>query len=368
MKLKHITYAAAGVLMLGSQAALAAGTDANSDILNFATVDFQVATVPQPTTTSNTVTFEVDRRIILTVAEVGAADTTVAPGSSNQVLAFDVTNTTNDTIDILLTTTQQVGGAGPRGDTDDYNANNVRIYRDDPVGSAPGAFDGADFLVTALDNVAEDATVRVFVVSDIPASPTAVDGSNATINLTGQAADATTGAAFTQTAGADTEDGTNNDNADNVFADVAGDGDAARDGMHSDDDSYAVSAATVSVTKTSIVVSDPLNLAVNPKRIPGAVVEYCIVVQNTGSSAADTVVVTDSIAGDPVTFVTGSIIAGGTDCTTGGTSEDDDAAGGDDTLSATENTGNFAGSAVTTTVFTVPSGSSTVTRFQVTIN
>lgn len=362
MKLKHITYAAAGVLMLGSQTALAAGTDANTDISNVATVDFQVATVAQPTATSNTVTFEVDRRINLAVAEVGAADTTVAPGSTNQVLAFDVTNTTNDTLDILLTTTQQVGGAGPHGDTDDFNANNVRIFRDD----GDGVFDSGDTLVTALDNVVEDATVRVFVVSDIPAAQ--ADGSLAAITLTGQAANAATGVAYTETAGADTEDGIDNNNADNVFADVAGDTDVARDGLHSDDDAYAVSAATVSVTKTVTVISDPLNLAVNPKRIPGAVLEYCIVVQNTGSSAADTVAVTDSLAGDPVTFVTGSIFAGGAADCTGGTGEDDDAAGLDDTLSVTENTGNFAGSTVTTTVFTVPAAGSTSTRFRVTIN
>lgn len=363
MKLNYlIKGATVGVLMLGSQAALAAGTDANTDISNVATVDFSVGGVNQPDATSNTVTFEVDRRINLTVAEVGAADTTVAPGSTNQVLSFNVTNTTNDTIDILLTATQQVGGAGPHGDTDDFNANNVRIFRDD----GDGVFDAGDTLVTALDNVAEDATVLVFVVSDIPAAQ--ADGSLAAITLTGQAADAATGAAFTETAGADTEDSTDNNNADNVFADAAGDTDAARDGQHSDDDAYFVSAATVSVTKTSTVISDPFNLAVNPKRIPGATVEYCIVVQNTGSTAADTVVVTDSIAGDPVTFVSGSIFVGGAADCTGGTAEDDDAAGLDDTLSATENTGNFAGSTVTTQTFSLPAAASTSTRFRVTIN
>jgi len=305
----NIRAACAGALMLAlSGPAFAAGTDANTDVSNFATVDFQVATVPQPQATSNTVTFEVDRRINLTVAEVGTADTTVAPGSTNQVLAFDVTNLTNGTIDILLTTTQQVGGAGPHGDTDDFNANNVRIFRD-TGGAGAGVFDGTDVLVTSLDNVVEDATVRVFVVADIPAGQ--ADGSLAAITLTGQAADAATGTAFTETAGAETEDGIDNDNADNVFADGAGDTDAARDGRHSDDDAYAVSAATVSVTKTTTIVSDPFNGATNPKRIPGATVEYCVVVENTGSTAADTVVVTDDLTGDPVTFVPGSIFVGG---------------------------------------------------------
>lgn len=363
MKLNHlIKGAAAGALMLGSQAAFAAGTDANADISNVATVDFSVAGVSQPTTSSNTVTFEVDRRVNLTVAEVGSADTTVAPGSTNRVLTFNVTNTTNDAIDILLTTTQQVGGAGPHGDTDDFNANNVRIYSD----NGDSVFGAGDTLVTALDNVAEDATVLVFVVSDIPAGQ--ADGSLAAITLTGQAADAATGVAFTETAGAETEDGLNNNNADNVFADAAGDTDAARDGQHSDDDAYAVSAATVSVTKTTTLISDPVNGTTSPKRIPGAVVEYCIVVQNTGSSAADAVSVTDNLAGQPVTFISGSIFAGGAMDCTGGTAEDDDAAGLDDTLTATESTGNFSGNTVTTTAFTIPAAGSTSSRFRVTIN
>lgn len=45
--------------------------------------------------------------------------------------------------------------------------------------------------------------------------------------------------------------------------------------------------ATLFVTKTSLVSSDPANGTVNPKAIPGAVVSYTIAVENTGPSAVD---------------------------------------------------------------------------------
>lgn len=52
---------------------------------------------------------------------------------------------------------------------------------------------------------------------------------------------------------------------------------------------------TLSVTKVSTIVSDPVNEAVNPKAIPGAVIEYLVTVTNTGDEPVDsnTVFVTD---------------------------------------------------------------------------
>src|SRR3546814_13991767 len=70
-------------------------------------------------------------------------------------------------------------------------------------------------------------------------------------------------------------------------------GDAARDGSHSDNDDYTVQTATLAVTKTSRIISDPVNATSNPKLIPGAVIEYCIAVANNGSAAATSVVITE---------------------------------------------------------------------------
>jgi uncharacterized repeat protein (TIGR01451 family) len=54
--------------------------------------------------------------------------------------------------------------------------------------------------------------------------------------------------------------------------------------------------ADLSVTKVSSLISDPVNLATNPKAIPGALVEYLISVGNNGTAATDnnSVVVVDS--------------------------------------------------------------------------
>ncbi len=54
--------------------------------------------------------------------------------------------------------------------------------------------------------------------------------------------------------------------------------------------------ATLSVTKVSSLISDPVNLASNPKAIPGSLVEYLISVANNGTAATDanSVVVVDN--------------------------------------------------------------------------
>ncbi len=80
----------------------------------------------------------------------------------------------------------------------------------------------------------------------------------------------------------------------------------------------------LNVSKTSSVVTDFIS-ADNPKAIPGAMIRYCILVQNVGQTTATSVVSIDNIPPD-VTFVPGSM-ASGTNCSTGLVAEDDDAIG-----------------------------------------
>jgi uncharacterized repeat protein (TIGR01451 family) len=78
--------------------------------------------------------------------------------------------------------------------------------------------------------------------------------------------------------------------------------------------------ATLTVTKTSTIVSDPINGTTNPKAIPGAVIRYAITVTNTGTAAVDasTVVVADplpsgvslSVASPTVIFTEGTPASG----------------------------------------------------------
>lgn len=55
----------------------------------------------------------------------------------------------------------------------------------------------------------------------------------------------------------------------------------------------------ISIQKTSAVINDGINIS-NPKRIPGAIVEYTITVTNTGLGTADpnSIVINDSIPSD----------------------------------------------------------------------
>ncbi len=80
---------------------------------------------------------------------------------------------------------------------------------------------------------------------------------------------------------------------------------------------------TLQVAKVSEVLSDPVNAAVNPKRIPGAVVRYTIAVTNSGPGAVDasSLVITDPVpansalyvaagGGGPVEFIDGTPASG----------------------------------------------------------
>ncbi|OYW48940.1 MAG: hypothetical protein B7Y36_04050 [Novosphingobium sp. 28-62-57] len=281
---------ALALFAFGATSAHAAGTTAGDTITNEATVSFQVGGISQNTQTASD-TLVVDRKINLTVAEDGTATTVVTPGSVSQVTTFTVTNTSNAPLDFALEGLQQTGGTAAHGGTDSFQATNVRLFVDSDDN---GIFDaGADTLVTFLDEVAADATRRVFVVTDIPLG--LANGAVAGVGLRATAREAgtanTQGATLTQTTGANTA------NMDTVFADtVAGPDDSERDAAQSARDDYTVATAMLTVVKTSRIVSDPVNLTVNPKMIPGAVIEYCIAVTNApGASAAASIGINDPL-------------------------------------------------------------------------
>ena len=49
------------------------------------------------------------------------------------------------------------------------------------------------------------------------------------------------------------------------------------------------------ITKTSIVLDDPVNNTNNPKRIPGATIRYCFTVDNNGTGVATDVKIHDTL-------------------------------------------------------------------------
>jgi uncharacterized repeat protein (TIGR01451 family) len=352
-----------GLAALSSVAAtpaFAAGTTAGTTITNTATVDYQVGGVAQGQQSASN-NFTVDRKINLLVEEVGTVTTSVVPGQANAVTTFQLTNSSNEVLDFALIATQITGGTAAHGGTDTFNANNVRIYRDNTVTGTVGSWDVGDTLLTGyVDELVVDTAIRLFVVADIPttaAVPAVVNGAIAGVTLRATAREGglagTQGAAITETTGANTA------GKDTVFADIAGvAGDVARDGSHSDNDDYTVQTATLAVAKSSRVISDPFNNTTNPKLIPGAVVEYCIAVANTGGAAATSVAINDAVPGQ-LTFVAGSILLGGTYTGTvpSGTCDFNGTAGG-----------SYAAPNVSGTIASIAAGATSTLVFRATVN
>lgn len=109
----------------------------------------------------------------------------------------------------------------------------------------------------------------------------------------------------------------------------------------------------LSMTKSSSVISDPINNTTNPKVIPGAVVRYTITVQNdaTSSAAGDNVVITDPIPAD-TSFAPGSLTLDGAPLTD---ANDADA-------------GTFNGTAITVDLGDVVPGGTQVVTFDVVVD
>jgi len=157
--------------------------------------------------------------------------------------------------------------------------------------------------------------------------------------------------------------------ADVVLGDGAGTDDAVAgvnpDGSHSARSAFHVVLNNLSVSKSSAPYNDPINGTTSPKAIPGATMEYTVVISNPGGSSATAVTVTDILAGT-LTPVTGtptwsSTNGGNVPCTNQAVANI--ASGG----WACVGTG-WAGSTLTATIPTLSSGQTATILYQATIN
>jgi uncharacterized repeat protein (TIGR01451 family) len=288
----------AGALLL-SQQALAAGTSAGVTVSNQAQVDYEVATIAQEPILSdpagnsvpglgsgaNPTTFVVDNRVDFTLVEFGLIGATqVNPGQANAVTTFELTNTGNETQDYALSPANLATTVVVNGNADTADMSNLRVFADT---NGSGDFNAGD--LTFVDELGEDASILVFVVADAPIS--LVNGDVGNVEITATTHDSGTVGVLdpitTDDAGIPDVTGT----VQVVFADdslgVVG------DGIETAQDGYIVSSAALTITKTSQVLSDPFNLGVNPKAIPGATIEYTITVQNNGVVDAEQVQIGD---------------------------------------------------------------------------
>lgn len=342
-------------------AAWANGTTAGQTINNTATIGYTVGGVQQPDVNSNQASFVVDMLVNLSVAELGGSATVVVPGATGQLTTFTVTNTSNAALDFRLLSTQAANGAATKfGGVASGTATNVHVYVDD----GDGIFNAGD-TATYINELAAGGSVKVYVVVDIPFGLT--NGGAIGLTLTAFAAAGgnvnALGSDLVATPGADTPGA-----MDIVFGDAAGTSDSARDGRYSDSDEYSVQSAAMAITKLARVISDPVNGTSNPRSVPGSVIEYCIVMANSGSASATLLTVTDNLPAH-TTFVTGSMRSQGTVtsgvCNADGAVEDDDASDGGESDGAT---GSFASGVVTMALAAVAAGETRTALFRTTID
>ncbi|MFM9976947.1 MAG: hypothetical protein ACKVOP_02725 [Sphingomonadaceae bacterium] len=303
--------------------AQAAGTLAGTTITNTAEATYTsgASTVTVP---SNQVDLLVDEVLNVTVASVDPGDVIVQPGGTNQILTFTVTNTGNGSEAFTLAPVNAIGG-------DAFDPTTTSLVLDT---NGNGVYDaGVDIVYSAGSNdpvLAPDASVRVFVLSTVPAGAT--DGQRGQTDLTATA-NTGSGAPGTSFAGAGQGGG------DAVVGTTTGAG--------RDDGFYIVNAATISFVKSATVL-DPFG---GTKVVPGAVVTYTLVATISGSGS-----LTNVAAGDPIpantTYVPGTITLQGT-----GLSDATDA-----------DAGEIAANRVTVRFGNVAAGQSRTVTFRVTVN
>lgn len=254
-----------GVLL--SAAAIAAGTTAGTSITNQATVSFVIGGVPG-SAQSNAAAFLVGEILEPNVTRQSST-VPVSAGDVNRALLFRVTNTGNGSETFPLAIDNVVAG-----DDFDPQAATPSIYFDSDNSGDLSAADVAYVPGSNDPTLAPDASIDVLLVNNIPVSTP--DGSLGRSRLRARAATGTgtPGTAFPGQGGGGT---------DAVAGSNGGQAEAFGD--------YLVGDVQVTLAK-SVTVLGP---AGGTEPVPGARLNYRIVVNVTGSGIAHGFVLTDPV-------------------------------------------------------------------------
>jgi uncharacterized repeat protein (TIGR01451 family) len=277
---KFLGAASALVLAFGlaPNKAQALGAPAGTVINNTASVNYSVGTV-STTANSNLVTVTV-AEIIDVVVTAQTPTVAVTAGDTQQEVRYRVTNTGNGAETFRLVMSSVIAG-----DQFDPVPATPSIYFDTDAsgdlspGDTPYVVGGNDPVLNA------DAFVTVLVVNDIPAG--VVDTN---VGFTRLTADSRTGTGVPGTTFA----GQGAGGVDAVVGTTGADGEAVS--------SYVVSGVSMTAAKTQTVV-DQFG---GTRPIPGARINYSIVVNVTGSGTATNAVFTDNIPAN-TTYVPGTL-------------------------------------------------------------
>lgn len=268
----------AALALVAPAAVDAAGTAAGVSIQNVAQVSYSFGG-PTQTTSSNAVTVTV-AEVLDAVVTVGAT-TSVTPGATQQELVFTLTNTGNGTETFSLAALS----AGIAGDDFDPVLAATSIYFDTDNSNDLSPADTVYVAGTNDPVLAADASVRVLLVNDIPNGVT--DGARGRSQLT---ASARTGVGAPGTTFAGQGDG----GVDAVAGTTGGDGAVFGE--------YVVAGLQVAAVKSQ-TIADTFG---GTRPLPGARINYQIVVTATGSGTALAAVFSDAIPAN-TTYVAGSL-------------------------------------------------------------
>jgi uncharacterized repeat protein (TIGR01451 family) len=247
--------------------AFAAGTVAGTDIDNVAEASYDTPSGPV-TIQSNMIRIKVDELLDVTVITTDPGDIATAPGATNNVQTFRITNTGNGDEAFRLTANTGVGG-------DDFDPTLTQIVLDT---NGNGVYDpGVDTVYVAGSNdplLQPDQSIVVFVITSTPISVT--NGNRAATNLLAVAVTGS-GAPGTSFAGA----GQGGGNA--VVGSTGADADA--------NSFLAVQAATLALVK-SASIQDPFG---GNRPVPGAVITYSLVATISGVGSLTNLVISDPV-------------------------------------------------------------------------
>jgi uncharacterized repeat protein (TIGR01451 family) len=269
--------AAAALLALSAPfTAHAVGTVAGTTIQNSAQVSYTVSGSPQ-TTTSNVSSVTVDE-IVDVVTSIASPTVTVTPGATQQELLFTVTNTGNGTETFSLAGLSTLGS-----DDFDPTPSSTFIYFDT---DNSGDLSSPDAIYTPGLNdpvLAPDTNVRVLLVNDIPAGVLNSQRGRSQLTATSLTGVDDPGTVFPQPGGAFAVLGTSGGDS-GIFGE------------------YLVGALQLTAVKSQTIQDQFLG----DRPVPGARINYQIVVTATGAGTATASVLDDPIPAN-TTYVAGSL-------------------------------------------------------------
>ncbi len=354
----------AALALLVPGAALAVGTLAGTTVSNDATVDYKVSGVDQTTITSSAISFTVDAKVDFAIIDSGGVGNTVTPAGATDTyyLTFTLTNNGNVGLDLDLDAYQASGDDFDQtlhANTFYVDANNDAIY------------DGGDTLVTYVDELEVGLSNTIFVVAAVINSPQP-DGDIANIILNATAFYNSAGTTGSLGGGngvivADTGGDDNSGpliggiNLDWILADDVTSG----DGIEGVPAAFVVSTASLTITKTSTLLSDPINGTTNPVAIPGARISFTLQIDNgAGGAIATAITISDTMPAN-LTYTSAGITVINSLGAAGGTFGLTNASDGTEYGNAA---GELSGSTVTVSGITLDAGERTQMMFNATID